>query len=112
MENLALPLPKSATPRLPRTPASSYRFEVWTFEQRVDCATGSVENIFKKRLWAEPEGRELTWEVPSRVTSAMFWMRQHAYGARAHVMLGWRSLYGDVFEACTYLARADMGDVR
>lgn len=102
MSLLTIPAPPASLPRFPRTPPHSYRFEVWSYSERVDRQTGSVLITLHERVWEEPEGRELTWEVPQRVTSALFWMRMRASARVPHVMLGWRSLYGEnAFEAAT-----------
>lgn len=96
-------------PRYPKTPPSSYRFEVWTYSETFDSSTGSLTRKRERLVWSEPQGRELTWEVPSRITSARFWMGVRRSIVAASVMLGSQPIDGGPFEALELLAYRNSG---
>lgn len=105
MAVLSLPRPSAEPPaRYPKTPPSSYRLEVWTYSESFDSSSGSVTRKRERLVWCEPDGREFTWEVPSRITSALFWLRVKAEINAKSTMLGSQPFEGGAFEALTMWA--------
>lgn len=91
-------------PRYPKTSPSSYRLEVWTYSESFDSSSGSLTRKRERLVWSEPDGREFTWEVPSRITSALFWLRVKAEINAKSTMLGSQPFEGGAFEALTMWA--------